>query len=72
MQDRGPDIPSEHLAPIFERFHRVDDSRTNSTGGTGLGLAIVKHLVEAHGGRVRAESAPGEGATLIFTLPTMA
>jgi signal transduction histidine kinase len=72
VQDRGPGIPPEHLALIFERFHRVDDSRTRSTGGSGLGLAIVKHLVEAHGGRVRAESSPGAGATLIFTLPTLA
>uniref|UniRef100_Q01WH7 Signal transduction histidine-protein kinase/phosphatase MprB n=1 Tax=Solibacter usitatus (strain Ellin6076) TaxID=234267 RepID=Q01WH7_SOLUE len=72
VQDRGPGIPAEHLARIFERFHRVDDSRTRSTGGTGLGLAIVKHLVEAHGGHVRAEGSPGTGATLIFTLPTLA
>ncbi len=72
VQDRGPGIPPEHLALIFERFHRVDDSRTRSTGGTGLGLAIVKHLVEAHGGRVRAESSPGAGATFIFSLPTLA
>lgn len=72
VQDRGPGIPPEHLALIFERFHRVDESRARSTGGTGLGLAIVKHLVEAHGGHVRAESSPGSGATLIFTLPTLA
>ena len=72
VADRGPGIPREHLALIFERFHRVDDSRARATGGTGLGLAIVKHLVEAHGGTVRAESNSGEGATLIFTLPTMA
>jgi signal transduction histidine kinase len=72
VQDRGPGIPPEHLALVFERFHRVDDSRARATGGTGLGLAIVKHLVQAHGGRVRAESNPGEGAALIFTLPTMA
>ena len=72
VQDRGPGIPPEHLALIFERFHRIDDSRSRATGGTGLGLAIVRHLVEAHGGRVRAESSSGHGATLIFTLPTLA
>ena len=72
VQDHGPGIPPEHLALIFERFHRVDDSRARSTGGTGLGLAIVKQLVVAHGGRVWAESALGEGTTLIFTLPTIA
>jgi two-component system sensor histidine kinase BaeS len=72
VQDRGAAIPPEQLALLFERHHRVDDSRTRATGGTGLGLAIVKQLVVAHGGRVWAESAPGEGATLIFTLPTIA
>ncbi len=72
VQDRGAGIPPEQLALVFDRFHRADDSRERSTGGTGLGLAIVKHLVEAHGGRVRAESSAGEGATLIFTLPTIA
>jgi two-component system sensor histidine kinase BaeS len=72
VRDHGPGIPPEHLALIFERFHRVDDSRARSTGGTGLGLAIVKQLVVAHGGRVWAESTQGEGTTLIFTLPTIA
>jgi signal transduction histidine kinase len=72
VRDRGPGIPPEHLALIFGRFHRVDDSRARSTGGTGLGLAIVKQLVVAHGGRVWAESAQGEGTTVIFTLPTIA
>jgi signal transduction histidine kinase len=62
VQDRGPGIPPEHLALLFEGFDH----------GTGLGLAIVKHLVEAHGGRIRAESSPGTGTTFIFTLPTLA
>ena len=72
VQDRGPGIPPEQLALIFERFHRWDDSRARATGGTGLGLAVVKQLVVAHGGRVWAESTPGEGTTVIFTLPTIA
>jgi signal transduction histidine kinase len=72
VRDHGPDIPPEHLALIFERFHRADDSRARATGGTGLGLAIVKQLVLAHGGRVWAESAQGVGTALIFTLPTIA
>ena len=69
VRDRGPGNPPEQLGFIFERFHRVDDSGAR---GTGLGLALVKQLVVAHGGRVWAESAPGEGATVIFTLPTIA
>jgi two-component system, OmpR family, sensor histidine kinase BaeS len=72
VQDHGPGIPPEQLPLIFERFHRLDDARARATGGTGLGLAIVKQLVVAHGGRVWAESPQGEGATLIFTLPTIA
>lgn len=72
VRDSGPGIPSEQLSLIFERFHRADNSRARAAGGTGLGLAIVKHLVLAHGGSVRAESEPGSGTTLIFTLPTIA
>lgn len=69
VYNEGEGIPSEHLPNIFERFYRVDGSRTRATGGSGLGLAIVKQLVEAHGGRVWAESTPGVSANLIFTLP---
>jgi signal transduction histidine kinase len=72
VRDRGPAIPPEHLALIFERFRRVDDSHARAPGGAGLSLTLVKLLVAAHGGRVWAESAPGEGATVIFTLPTIA
>lgn len=72
VQDGGPTIPPEQLGLVFERFHQPDSPSHRADGGTGLGLAIVKHLVQAHGGRVWAESAPGEGATLIFTLPTIA
>jgi len=69
VSDTGPGIPGEHLPRIFERFYRVDAARSRELGGTGLGLAIVKHLVEAHGGRVEAESRYGAGTTIRVTLP---
>jgi signal transduction histidine kinase len=69
VSDTGSGIPSEHLPRIFERFYRVDPGRSRSQGGTGLGLAIVKHLVEAHGGRVIAESTLGKGTTIRSTFP---
>jgi signal transduction histidine kinase len=69
VRDTGIGIAPEHLPYIFERFYRADKSRARATGGAGLGLAIVKQLVEAHGGRVWAESTPGSGATFAFTLP---
>jgi two-component system phosphate regulon sensor histidine kinase PhoR len=68
--DDGPGIPAEACARIFERFYRGDKARSREQGGTGLGLAIVKHVVQAHGGEVRVESAPGAGARFSFTLPT--
>jgi two-component system OmpR family sensor kinase len=73
VRDTGSGIDPEHLAHIFDRFWRSDPSRsreTASTEGTGLGLSITRSLVEAHGGRIWAESAPGHGATFRFTLPT--
>ncbi len=69
VHNSGEVIPAEHLPLLFERFYRVDPSRSRDTGGAGLGLAIVKQLVEAHGGRVWAESAPDVGTTFRFTLP---
>jgi signal transduction histidine kinase len=69
VRDTGSGIPSEHLPRIFERFYRVDAARSRAAGGTGLGLAIVKHLVEAHGGRVQAESRVGQGTTISLYFP---
>jgi two-component system phosphate regulon sensor histidine kinase PhoR len=69
ISDTGAGIPSEHLPRIFERFYRVDAARSRELGGTGLGLAIVKHLVEAHGGRVTAESALSAGTTIRVLFP---
>jgi len=69
VKDTGSGIPPEHLPRIFERFYRADSGRSRDTGGTGLGLAIVRHLVEAHGGSVRADSEVGAGATIEIFLP---
>ena len=67
--DDGPGIPEKDLPHLFERFYRVDKGRSRETGGTGLGLSIVKHIVQLHGGCVRAESKLGEGTRMSFTLP---
>ena len=69
VSDEGPGIPDEDLARVFERFYRVDKSRTGDPGGTGLGLSIVKHLVELHGGSVRAANQHRGGARFTVTLP---
>ena len=69
IADQGPGIAKKHHARLFERFYRVDQARSRKLGGTGLGLAIVKHILEAHGGRVTLESAPGRGSTFILHLP---
>jgi signal transduction histidine kinase len=70
VSDNGIGIAPDHLPHIFDRFYRVDPSRSRATGGAGLGLSIVKQLVLAHGGRVWAESVPGEGTTVAFTIPS--
>ena len=69
IRDDGAGITREHLPRIFERFYRADASRSREEGGTGLGLAIVKHLVEAHGGRVSADSERGKGTTVTCWFP---
>ncbi|MFZ5625413.1 MAG: ATP-binding protein [Gemmatimonadota bacterium] len=69
LEDTGSGIASDHLPRIFERFYRADPSRSRTEGGTGLGLAIVKHLVEAHRGRVWAESERGMGTRVMAWFP---
>lgn len=69
VKDTGTGIPEEHLPRVFERFYRVDPSRSREQGGTGLGLAIVKHLVEAHGGQASAESVFSRGTTIRLVFP---
>jgi two-component system phosphate regulon sensor histidine kinase PhoR len=68
VADEGPGIPEQDLTRVFERFYRVEKSRARDPGGTGLGLAIVKHLVELHGGTVRADNGPRGGARFTITL----
>lgn len=69
VADNGSGIAADHLPRIFERFYRVDASRSREEGGTGLGLAIVRHIVEAHKGRVHAESVPRQGTTIVTWWP---
>jgi two-component system, OmpR family, sensor histidine kinase SenX3 len=69
VTDQGIGIPDEDLPRVFERFFRVDQARSRNTGGTGLGLSIVKHVVQNHGGDIRAWSQVGQGSTFTIRLP---
>jgi two-component system OmpR family sensor kinase len=69
VEDSGAGMDEEQLSHVFERFYRADPSRARSSGGAGLGLAIVAAVVEAHGGKVDAESQPGQGTTFHVRLP---
>ncbi len=69
VEDSGMGIPAAALPRIFERFYRVDRSRSRDMGGTGLGLAIVKHVVRAHGGTVSVKSVEGQGSTFSVSIP---
>jgi signal transduction histidine kinase len=69
VSDSGEGIPDDEINNIFERFHRVDKSRSRSTGGSGLGLTISRYIVEEHKGTIRARSEPGKGSRFSFTLP---
>ena len=68
VSDNGIGIEAIHLPRLFERFYRVDKSRSRNQGGSGLGLAIVKHIIESHNQTINARSAPGVGSTFSFTL----
>jgi two-component system, OmpR family, sensor histidine kinase SenX3 len=69
IEDHGVGIPTRDLERIFERFYRVDQGRSRSTGGTGLGLSIVRHVSANHQGRVEVDSREGEGSTFRLILP---
>jgi two-component system heavy metal sensor histidine kinase CusS len=69
VTDSGIGIPSEALPRVFDRFFRVDPSRSRASGGTGLGLAIVQGIMQLHGGKVEIVSQPGKGTRVILSLP---
>ena len=69
FKDTGQGIPKENLKEIFEKFHQLPVKTSEWAKGTGLGLAFVKHIITAHGGKVWAESIPGQGSTFTFVLP---
>jgi two-component system phosphate regulon sensor histidine kinase PhoR len=68
VKDNGPGISEKHLPRLFERFYRVDKSRTKLSGGTGLGLSIVKHIVQAHGSKITVQSKVDKGTSFSFKL----
>lgn len=70
VRDQGAGIAPGHLPRLFERFYRVDPSRSRKVGGTGLGLAIVKHIAQAHNGWVTVDSTLGQGSVFTLHLPT--
>jgi two-component system OmpR family sensor kinase len=72
VDDHGPGLSEEQAERVFERFYRADQARGRKTGGAGLGLAIVAALVDAHGGAVGVDTAPGSGAMFWITLPLAA
>jgi two-component system OmpR family sensor kinase len=72
VRDHGPGIDPQHAARVFERFYRVDASRTRESGGTGLGMAIVAAIVAAHHGEVSLSQTPGGGTTVRVAVPTAA
>jgi two-component system phosphate regulon sensor histidine kinase PhoR len=72
VRDTGVGIAPEYHERIFDKFYRVENSRSIEAGGTGMGLAVVKSLVTAHAGRIWVESKPGEGSTFLFTIPAAA
>jgi len=69
VQDTGPGIPREALSHIFNRFYRVDKSRSKDTGGYGLGLSLCKTIMEAHDGKIEVASKPGKGTTVSLFFP---
>jgi signal transduction histidine kinase len=69
VSDTGPGIPPDQLEQVFERFRRLDGSRSRESGGSGLGLAIARAIIEAHGGTIHAESGRNRGATFHIDLP---
>jgi len=69
VSDTGEGIPADEIDNIFERFHRVDKSRSRSTGGSGLGLTITRYIIEEHKGKIGVHSEPGKGSRFNFTLP---
>ncbi len=71
VRDQGEGIRREDMPKLFKKFSQLDSKSTRKTGGTGLGLAISRGLVEAHGGKIWAESEPGQGSTFVFTIPLL-